>query len=423
MRLLLLLCSTLPLLASSEVAAILEAKCLACHMAGGIAPMAFTSAVQMRPWIKAIKQSIIRGTMPPWHADEATSVRFAGSRALTANEKSTLLGWLDQPGQAKDFKLNPPPPTPKWRLGQPDLIVRIPGMNIPASGTLQYTFLASELNLPGAQWIAAAEWNIDQQQVVHHINAFVRPKGSSYVREAPYGKLYTATRAERAARHPGEREVDRRELLLGYEPGYHPQPWGPSRAKLIPAGADIVLEIHYTANGKAVEDRSELGLYFAKQPPSERVITISPADSDLAIPPGESNYRSQVTATLKNEAKLISLQPHMHLRGKAYDITLKTAGDSRPLIRVPRYDFNWQTTYFLKEPIPLQPGAVLECTAWFDNSPNNRFNPDPAQLVRWGDQSWEEMNIGFMELAIPAGQDPDIVTLSGTTRPSGGRQQ
>ncbi len=414
----------LPLLllaAIPDAARIVETRCLGCHQQGGIAPMAFDSSQAIRPWAKAMQNSILKGTMPPWHADDATSAHLARVRALNPSEKAILLHWLADGAPSKEpFQLKAEKQPTGWQIGQPDLILRIPAFPVPASGTLQYTFLVSKLNLDKDQWIYAAEWKIDQRQLVHHINAFVRPSGSSYVKDAPIGKMYVASKAERAARRIDEREIDRRELLLGYEPGYVPQTWGDGRAKLIKAGSDMVFEIHYTANGKSAIDSSELGIYFAKSAPRERVLTISPADSNLEIPPGESNYKSSVTATLLDDATLVSLQPHMHLRGKAYKIELDSPESI--LLNVPAYDFNWQTTYFLKNPLPLKKGAVISCTAWFDNSPNNRFNPDPTKTITWGDQSWEEMNVGFMEIAIPANADPDIVKLSGTTRPAGGRQ-
>ncbi len=402
-----------------EAAKVIEQRCASCHAEGGIGPMPLTSYAQIRPYAAAIRQSVAKGNMPPWHADEASSRHIANARLLSASEKETLLAWLAE--GAKDeagVRIGSPEANSGWRLGKPDIVLRIPGMKVPAQGTLEYAFLVNQLNLPKDTWIAAAEWKIDQKAVVHHINAFTRPKGSSYVADAKPGEIYVASRAERAAKRPDEREIDRRELLLGYEPGYLPQPWGSGRAKLLKAGADIIFEMHYTANGKELVDHSELGLYIAKEPVRERVLTITPADANLEIPPGVANYESKVSATLLREAKLVSLQPHMHLRGKAYEILL----NGEPLLRVPRYDFNWQTTYFLKKEIALKPGAVLSATGWFDNSANNRYNPDPTQTIRWGDQSWEEMNVGFMEIAIPANADPDVVKLSGTTRPQGGRQ-
>jgi hypothetical protein len=384
--------------------------------------MAFTSYAEARPWAKAIKQSILKRSMPPWHADAETSRRIHNTRLLPEEEVRQLVAWVDggaPEGQAAKAIAREAAAT-GWTLGKPDLVIRIPGYQVPADGTLQYTFLVTPAGIAEDKWIAAAEWKIDQRSVVHHINAFIRPAGSSYVKTAPPGELYVASKDERAARRTDEREVDRRELLLGYEPGYRPIPWGPTHGKLLRRGSDIVFEMHYTANGKPVKDYSELGIYFAKQPPPQRVMTITPADSKLAIPPGEANYRSFVYAELQAPARLISMQPHMHLRGKAYRIdAVYPDGKRDVLLNVPRYDFNWQTTYFLKEPMALPRGTKIECTAWFDNSANNAANPDAAKTVYWGDQSWEEMNVGFMEIAFDARADADIVRLSDTTKPVG----
>lgn len=385
--------------------------------------MPLTTYREARPWAKAIAEAVKRGAMPPWHADRETSARFANTRLLTTQEVESITAWAQggAPEGAPAVPSSAPATAPEqsWRLGpKPDLIIRVPNARIPASGVFEYTFFVSPVDIPADAWIAAAEWRIDKRAIVHHMNAFIRPPGSSFVAQLKPGELYTPTKTERAARHEGEREVDRRELLIGYEPGYKPAPWGDGRAKLLRKGSSIVFEIHYNPNGTAMTDASELGIYFSQQPPRERVITITPADAALAIPPGDANFASRVSATMRRDVTLVSLQPHMHLRGKAFEITARFPDGSREtLLRVPRYDFNWQTTYFLKAPLQLPRDTVLEYTAWFDNSPNNRFNPNAAQTVYWGDQSWEEMNIGFTELAFDATSDPDVATLSGTTRP------
>lgn len=408
----------------SSVQPILAKRCSGCHQKGEIGPMAFTSYEETRPWAKAIKRTVLARTMPPWHADERTSARIHNSRRLDENEVRQLVAWVDAgaPGGRVAKPVAVAARQEGWRLGKPDMVIRIPGFKVKENGSIQYTFLVTPTGLTEDRWVTAAEWKIDQRGVVHHINAFVRPKGSSYVKQAPPGEFYVATKDERGARREDEREVDRRELLVGYEPGYAPQPWGPQRGKLLRAGSDIVFEMHYTPNGKPAADYSELGLYFAKEPPPERVFMITPADSKLNIPPGEANYRSFVYAELMQDARLIAMQPHMHLRGKAYKIEAVYPGGERDLLLdVPKYDFNWQTTYFLKSPIALPKGTKLECTAWFDNSPNNPHNPDPAKTIQWGDQSWEEMNVGFMEIAIDRRADNDIVRLSDTTKPTGSR--
>jgi len=401
------------------VAPVIEKRCTGCHQSGEIAPMPFTSYQEIRPWAKAIRAALIRKSMPPWHADPAHSVPIANSRALSAREIDTLVEWVDAGAPGGDAAIHVAPRhAGGWRLGKPDLIVKVPGHQIPAQGIMEYVFLVAATGLAEDRWIQAAEWKIDQRSVVHHMNAFIRPAGSSYLKGAPRGVTYQATRSERAARRPDEAEADRRELLLGYEPGYAPISWGPRRAKLLRKGSDVVFEIHYTPNGGAKTDSSELGIYFSAKPPAERVLTITPADSNLDIPPGDPAYVSKVSATFTREVELISLQPHMHFRGKAFRVTAAYPdGRTEPLLDVPRYDFNWQSTYFLANPLRLPKGTRIDYTAVFDNSPNNKANPDPAKSVQWGDQSFEEMNIGFTEVAFPADADPNIATLSGTTRP------
>ncbi len=406
----------------SDVQPILRKHCQGCHRPGEIGPMPLTSYKEVRPWAKAIREAVLRGTMPPWHADAETSRRIVNSRLLAAEEIRTIAAWVEQ--GARDSappaaESGPPPPESGWRLGRPDLVIRVPGYQVPATGTVEYTFLVTPTTLPEDKWIAAAEWKIDQRAYVHHMNAFIRPPGSSYIAPAPKNQFYVASKAERGARREDEREVERRELLIGYEPGYRPIPWGEGRAKFLRQGSDLVFEMHYNTNGKPVTDYSELGIYFLKQPPRERVLSVTPADSKFAIPPGDPAFRSNSSATFTSEVKLISMQPHMHLRGKSFRIdALYPDGRGDVLLNVPRYDFNWQTTYFFSQPLTLPAGTRLDCVAHFDNSPNNRYNPDPSETIRWGDQSWEEMAIGFLEVAFDATRDPAVAVLSDTPKPA-----
>jgi hypothetical protein len=407
--------------AFSDVQPILERRCAGCHRSGEIGPMPLTTYQEARPWAKAIREAVLGGAMPPWHADAETSRRIANSRLMPKEEIRAIADWVDAGAkEGTPVRRNAAPPEESgWRLGKPDLVIRVPGYPVPARGAVQYTFLVTPADLPADAWIAAAEWKIDRRTHVHHMNAFIRPPGSSYIAAAPRNEFYVASRTERAARRDTEREVDRRELLIGYEPGYRPIPWGEGRAKLLRKGSDIVFEMHYNTNGTPVVDYSELGLYFLKRAPRERVLSVAPADSKFAIPPGDANFRSESTATFTSEVKLISMQPHMHLRGKSFAITAAYPdGRSDILLRVPAYDFNWQTTYFLAQPLVLPAGTRLECVAHFDNSPNNRHNPDPAKTVTWGDQSWEEMAIGFLEVAFDAARDPDVAVLSDRPKPA-----
>jgi hypothetical protein len=181
----------------------------------------------------------------------------------------------------------------------------------------------------------------------------------------------------------------------------------PGEAKLIKAGSDIVFQMHYTANGKVTQDRSRLGIVFAKEPPTRRVLTLGAQNRKFVIPAGDSNYRVDGSLTLQEETELLSLVPHMHVRGKAFEMrAVYPTGESEVLLKVPRYDFNWQLWYVLSESKKLPKGTKIEATGWFDNSVNNKSNPDPNSEVRWGDQSWEEMMIGFFNVSMDVKVNP-----------------
>jgi hypothetical protein len=397
---------------SADVYPILRARCQTCHQEGEIGPMAFTSYSDTRPWAKAIREAVVSGSMPPWHADKRSQLQFHNDRSLSAAEIRTIVGWVDGgavEGPKIDYR-KPVSAKTGWKLGKPDVVVRVPGFKVPERGDIPYTFVIRSLGLTEDRWIRAAEFRIDKRAVVHHMNAFIRPAGSSYLEGFERDQFVVPTLTQRRVGRPGEGLFERRELLLGYEPGYFPIPWRQNQAKLIRAGSDIVFEIHYTANGKEQIDSSEFGLYFANEPPRERVLSTQTQDMEIAIPAGDANYKSSASITFGRPVKLISLQPHMHLRGKAMEIRARYPdGRVETLLDVPRYSFNWQTTYFLKEPKLLPAGCTIESTAVFDNSPNNPYNPDPKKTIKWGDQSWEEMHIGFMEIAFDARANAETV--------------
>ena len=397
---------------SANVYPIIKAKCQGCHQKGEVAPMAFTNFADTRPWANAIREAVLRGSMPPWHADAKASVAFHNDRSLTSIERQTIVAWATS-GAKEGKPIDYPAPNKAgtdWKLGKPDLVLRVPGYKVPAKGDVPYTFVAFPTNLKQDTWVSAAEWRIDKRAVVHHMNAFVRPPGSSYVAGHPPLEFFVPTLAQRRVGRPGEGNFERRELLVGYEPGYRPIPWGPKQGKLIKAGSDVVFEIHFNPNGAEAVDASELGIYFAKEAPAERVITLSVQNMNFMIPAGDGNYRSDASVTFDAPVKVISVQPHMHLRGKAMRIEAALPGGApAPVIDVPRYDFMWQTTYFLRDPIALPVGARLDCAAWFDNSPNNKYNPDAKRAVPWGDMSWDEMHIGFVEVSFDASVNADKV--------------
>ncbi|HZT30694.1 MAG TPA: cytochrome c [Bryobacteraceae bacterium] len=397
---------------SGAVYPILRAKCQGCHQAGEIGPMAFTTYRDTRPWAKAIREAVLSRSMPPWHAEAGTGERFQNERTLTEGEIHTIAAWVDAGAPEGPATEYPPPLKSEtgWRLGKPDLVVRVPSYRVAAKGEIPYTFLILPTRFTQDHWIRAAEFRIDKRAVVHHMNAFVRPPGSSYLEGLPRDQFVVPTLAQRRIGRPQEGVFERRELLIGYEPGYRPIPWREGQAKLIRAGSDIVLEMHFTANGHEQTDDSELGLYFAREAPRERVLSTQTQDMGIRIPPGAPAFSSTAEITFGKPVTLISLQPHMHLRGKAMRITAQFPdGHDETLLNVPHYSFNWQTTYFLKDPKRLPAGTTIRSVAVFDNSPNNPFNPDPAKTVTWGDQSWDEMHIGFMEIAFDARQDAEAI--------------
>jgi hypothetical protein len=192
-------------------------------------------------------------------------------------------------------------------------------------------------------------------------------------------------------------------MLVGWAPGMDPLTLRPGQAKLIKKGSVLVFQMHYTTTGTAAKDRTSIGLWFAKEQPEKRMITtgITVDPSKFIIPPGDPNFESHSSRVFNEDVHLHMFMPHMHVRGKDFEYKLVYPdGKEKILLRVPKYDFNWQLTYFAKEPIPVPKGSRIECTAHHDNSANNKFNPDPKITVRWGDQTWEEMMIGWIDYTI-----------------------
>ena len=396
---------------SADVWPILERRCVGCHQPGEVAPMPLTSYAEVRPWAHAIREAVLTRKMPPWHAAGATAHNFQNDRSLTDAEVRTIADWVTA-GAPEGTPLKTAFHSTSeggWRLGKPDIVIRVPGFHVPATGVLTYRYLITGGLFPKDVWIRAAEFRIEQRSVVHHINAYARGPESSYLAGYPKGEIVPATIEARGRRREGEKVFDRRQQLVGWEPGYRPMPWLADGAKQIRAGSDIVFEMHYSPNGKEVTDHSELGLYLAEGPPRERVVAIDTLrDLDLAIPPGEGDVVSHASMVLAQTVKLVSVQPHMHRRGKSMEVrAVYLDGRSEVLISVPKYDFNWQTTYALREPLLLPAGTKLESVARFDNSANNPLNPDPTVLVHWGDQTTDEMHIAFLELAVPVEADPE----------------
>lgn len=366
--------------------------------------MAFLTFKETRPFAKAIKEAVITKRMPPWFADPHAG-KFANDRSMTLKEIDTLAGWADGGAPEGD-----PKDAPKsvqfvqgWNIGTPDLIVEVPKpYEVKESGTIDYTYYVLPLGLKKDTWVSASEVRPGNPAVVHHVIAFVRPPGSNWLKDAPLGEPYLPSR--------GDGGTPFGQWAGAYAPGMPPDAMAPGQGRLIKAGSDVVLQMHYTANGKRGVDQTRIGFVFSKEPPTERVVTLASADSKFEIPPGDPNFEVRSTITLREDAKLVTLLPHMHLRGKSFEMrAVYPTGETEVLLNVPRYDFNWQLIYRPAGEKHLPKGTKIECTARFDNSANNRNNPDPSATVRFGEQSWEEMMIGFFDVAVAPDLDANDV--------------
>lgn len=389
-----------------DVEPILEKSCQECHRPGEIGPMPLLTYEQARPWAKGIKEAVLKGKMPPWPADPHFG-KFANDRSLTKQEIDTLAAWVDA-GAKEGNKADAPKPrtwVDGWNISKPDAILEMPqAFHMPATGEVEYQYIVVPTGFTEDKWINAVEIRPSNRTVVHHAVIFIREPGNPWLKEAQPGVPYVPT-VKSAGQRFGNTNGGGSDVLTIYTPGMVPDIWKPGQAKQIKAGSDLVFQMHYTANGKAGDDHTRIGLVFAKEPPKERIITTAALSNTFTIPAGDGNYKAEAVSPVVNDETVISFFPHMHLRGKAfqYDI-IYASGETETVLKVPSWSLNWQLDYKLAKPIKLHPGDKVKATAWWDNSANNPANPDATKEVKWGEQSWEEMMIGFFEVAV----DPKI---------------
>ena len=389
---------------SRDVAPILQKNCQGCHRPGEAAPMSLETYQQARPWAKAMKQAVLARKMPPWFADPQYG-HFRNDRSLAEKDIDTLVAWVDAGAPEGD-----PKDLPKavefvdgWNIGKPDVVYEMPKpFQVPASGTIEYQYVILPYPFPEDRWVQMAEVRPGNRAVVHHVIAYIRDSSSKWMRDKKPGETFVPEADEK-----GNRPSLNGDLLTGFAPGLPPSILEPGQGRLIKAGSDIVLQLHYTTNGTATTDQTRIGLIFAKEPPEYRQLTMSAPNNKFVIPAGDPAYEVKSQITLQDDAQLVNLMPHMHLRGKdfLYKAVYPT-GETSTLLSVPKYDFNWQLVYYLAQPLTMPKGTRIECTAHFDNSPNNPANPNPSKEVKWGDQSWEEMMIGWFDVMVPAKADP-----------------
>jgi len=386
-----------------DVLPIAQARCQECHRPGEVAPFSMLNYSSTRPWAKAIKASVVAKKMPPWFADPQYG-HFSNDRRLSQQEIDTLVAWVDSGAKEGDPKDAPKPRqwNDGWNIQTPDLVLspKEP-FHIGAREEVPYQYIIMPTKFTEDKWVEMAEARPSTPAIVHHIVVFVRDPKNKWLRDQPVGVPFVPPGGGKDFNNTSGAGSD---ILMIYTPGMIPEIWRPGLAKKIPAGADLVLQIHYTADGKDSTDQSKIGLVFAKEPPAERALTFGSYNLSFKIPPGDPNYAVQgMKNTFPNGVEILSFFPHMHVRGKSFEYrAVYPDGRTETLLRVPKYDFYWQLDYKLAQPLKLPPGSRIECTAWYDNSPNNPSNPDPKATVAWGEQSWEEMMIGFYDVVIPA---------------------
>lgn len=368
---------------AGKVASIMHKRCVACHAPeqGGPFPLRTYDDVKSRT--ATMRAAVADGRMPPWHAAGEKGT-WLNDRRLDVEEKSAILAWIDAGAPAGDLEKAPaPPPVPAkdaWDIGTPDAVYEFPtAQAVPAEGVVPYRYVELKTSFPEDRWVKAVEVQPGAPDVVHHVLVAAVPAGQRVRR----GGAFAPHLGFFAAMVPGARGIR-------YPDGM---------AKRLPAGATLLFQMHYTPNGIAQEDRTKIGMVFQKEPPTNEVFTAGAFALDLRIPPGEANYKAEGSLPVPFDVRVLAFMPHMHVRGTSFRYAWRSVkgGPETVICDVPKYDFNWQTPYRLATPIKIPRFSLLHCTATFDNSANNPYNPDPTATVTWGDQTWDEMMIGYVD--------------------------
>jgi hypothetical protein len=371
---------------------------------------------ETRPWAAGMSTAVENRKMPPWFADPCCG-HFANDPSLTPKQISTIAIWAKNGAPAGNPQDAPPAPhfAEGWNIAAPDLMLKMPvPVELPTTGDVEYTYEIVPTHFTEGKWVQMSELRPSARDHVHHAVVYIRSPDSTWLRGAPVGVPFTAsTLHDPHLMHQAHSTTS--DLLLVYAPGSSPENWPEGMARFIPAQSDLVFQMHYTTNGHAAADQTSLGIVFAKRAPTQRVLTLQLANErdTIPIPPNRDNYRVAVEGTLPNDAVLLGFFPHMHLRGKKFEYNIVHQDGTRETLLRVNYDFYWQLSYRLAEPRTLPAGTRLEAIAWYDNSRNNRHDPDPDSPVQWGDQTYNEMMVGFFDVAVPADMDKQKFFLRG----------
>ena len=417
-----------------DVLPILQKNCQICHRPGQMAPMSFLTYQGTRPWAKAMKTATASRKMPPWFADPQVG-HFTNDRSLRQSDIDTIAKWADNGAPEGDAKDAPPPI--EWAEGwqiKPDIILEGPSTDVPArpkNNVVEWTTVTIPSGFTRDTWITSVQIKPSHPEVTHHICLGFNPHTPDVEYNVPI--WLDKVRDEEGSAIPDKGPTfglgPRRGLLQSvaedcYLPGNPAADYRPfGAAKQVRAGSDIALNLHYTPNGNAITDHVQIGFTVAKEPPQRRYASFSlsaPTDpAKFAIPPNDGNWLSPpAEGEFAHDAELVFMMPHMHLRGKDMTYTLEYPdGRKEVVLSVPHYDFNWQLGYNTSIKVPK--GTKLRVDAHFDNSPNNRFNPNPNKTVYYGEMTWEEMMFPFFGVVVEKNRDPRTIMVRRVPGPGG----
>jgi mono/diheme cytochrome c family protein len=410
---------------AEDVAPILYRNCATCHRPGGIGPFSVLDYDSVKANVEDIRDAVSSGQMPPWHANGAHGV-FRNDRRLSDADKSTILRWINAGAKPGNLKKLPPKPSfaATWSMGTPDLVVSMPEeYTVPASGMIEYQYFEVPTNLTEDKWVQAIEVVPGAREVVHHVLVYAKVPapapvpGAAPVAPAPRpagtpaprpvlvrSRLeQTPPRAPRAdSAHGPPRQIGT--LIGGIAPGTNVTEFPRGTAMRLRAGTVLVFQMHYTAHGQhAMKDRSSIGFTFAKEMPDEEILATQFTNGSFTIPAGAKDVAVPAEIGFNEPVKIYGMIPHTHLRGTRWKYELvKPDSTSETILDVPRYDFNWQTYYLFSTPLEIPAGGKIVSTAWYDNSSSNKHNPDHTKDVKWGDQTWEEMQYTGFLYSIPS---------------------
>lgn len=399
---------------AEDVAPILYKNCTSCHHTGGLGPFSLVEYDSAKANLSDIRDAVATAQMPPWHAAGEHGV-FLNDRRLTENEKATILRWIDggaPPGNLKNLP-SKPVYAEKWESGKPDLVVSMPqDFVVPAKGTIEYQYFEMPINTTEDKWVESIEILPGAREVVHHVLVYARvpaAEGGAAPTPRPAGTpapppLIVRNREQLIPDDPPR--IDNRNppprsmgALIGTTaPGTNVLTMPKGTALRLRKGTILTFQMHYTAHGHELHDRTSVGFKFANEMPDEEMFASAYFNGQFVLPAGEKNVMVPADIGVSQPIKIWALFPHTHVRGTRWEYTLeKPDGTSSIVLDVPRYDFNWQTYYMFAKPLDMPVGSKLISRAWYDNSASNKSNPDATKAVRWGDQTWEEMQYtGFL---------------------------